>query len=140
MPSVEFLRQAMRVDCETGFLYWIERPRDHFLTDLQWTLFNVRKPGKRADVGRYASNGYRRVRMNYRSKRIALTAHRVVFAIVHGHWPRHEVDHINRDRSDNRPINLRDVTHALNCGNISGRTKRSGRCLPPPSLIPAPRR
>lgn len=129
-PSVAFLSEAMRVDHDTGFLYWRERPRHHFLTELHWVRFNSSKAGQRADVGRYSSNGYRRVRMNYRSRRIAITAHRVVFAIVYGQWPQHEIDHINRDRTDNRPANLRDVTHAVNCQNFQGRHQRCGAASP----------
>ena len=33
---------------------------------------------------------------------------------MHGEWPRHEIDHINGDPSDNRICNLRDVTHKVN--------------------------
>lgn len=124
IPSVEYLAQAIRLDAETGLLYWKQRPREHFLSEQQWRIFNATKPGKRADIGSFASVMYRRVRMNYRSKRIALSAHRVVFALVHGRWPENEVDHINRDRTDNRPCNLRDVTHSENMLNADYTTRR----------------
>ena len=44
-------------------------------------------------------------------------AHRVVFAMTNGRWPLHEIDHIDRDRTNNRPENLREVTHWQNHGN-----------------------
>jgi hypothetical protein len=44
-------------------------------------------------------------------------AHRLVFLYVHGEWPKGEVDHRNRVRSDNRLANLADVTRAENQQN-----------------------
>jgi hypothetical protein len=36
--------------------------------------------------------------------------HRLAWFYVHGAWPTHTIDHINRVRTDNRIANLRDVT------------------------------
>lgn len=44
-------------------------------------------------------------------------AHRLAFLLTHGYWPNGVVDHINRDRMDNRPCNLRDVTPTENARN-----------------------
>lgn len=44
-------------------------------------------------------------------------AHRVVWFLVHGDWPMQPLDHINGERADNRPVNLRLVTVAENCQN-----------------------
>lgn len=43
--------------------------------------------------------------------------HRLVWLIVHGDWPTHEIDHINRDAGDNRIENLRDVPRKVNLAN-----------------------
>jgi len=45
--------------------------------------------------------------------------HRLVWLFHYGDWPKGEIDHINRDRTDNRIANLRDVSRAVNCGNRS---------------------
>lgn len=45
-------------------------------------------------------------------------AHRLAWLYVNGQWPAGELDHINRDRSDNRIVNLREVTREQNCQNM----------------------
>lgn len=44
-------------------------------------------------------------------------AHRVIWLMQTGVWPTYEIDHINRNRSDNRFENLRDVPKELNMQN-----------------------
>lgn len=45
-------------------------------------------------------------------------AHRLAWLIVFGVWPSGHLDHINRDRSDNRIANLRLATPSQNSANI----------------------
>lgn len=49
-------------------------------------------------------------------------AHRLAWLHFHGVWPKDQLDHVNRIRSDNRIANLRDVSHKQNGQN---RSKRS---------------
>lgn len=44
-------------------------------------------------------------------------AHRIVWFMHHGSFPKGEIDHINGKRSDNRIENLRDVPKYKNLGN-----------------------
>lgn len=46
-------------------------------------------------------------------------AHRVAFLFMTGDWPAGVVDHINRDKSDNRWVNMRVCTQAQNSCNRS---------------------
>ena len=48
-------------------------------------------------------------------------AHRLAWMYVHGKWPDTQIDHINRKRNDNRLVNLRLSTQALNNQNVSRR-------------------
>ena len=66
--------------------------------------------GKRA--GTVDLQGY--VGIMFRGRRIR--AHRLIFLWHHGYWPE-LVDHINRDRSDNRIENLRETSHHGNALN-----------------------
>lgn len=49
---------------------------------------------------------------------VRCVAHRVIWAIVYGHHPEHQIDHVNGDRQDNRIKNLRDVPHLVNMQNM----------------------
>lgn len=44
-------------------------------------------------------------------------AHRLGWLLATGEWPKHEIDHINGNRADNRLVNLRDVPHHENMQN-----------------------
>jgi len=48
---------------------------------------------------------------------LSFVAHRVAWFINYGTWPTGVIDHINHDRSDNRIINLRDVSPTENARN-----------------------
>jgi hypothetical protein len=54
-------------------------------------------------------------------------AHRLAWRISHGHWPDHEIDHINGMKDDNRLANLRDVTHSENMRNDNTRIRMTTR-------------
>lgn len=45
-------------------------------------------------------------------------AHRAAWAITHGNWPVHTIDHINGVKTDNRIVNLRDIPNAQNHRNV----------------------
>lgn len=63
--------------------------------------------------------------VGYNGKRYAV--HRVVWAVVMGAWPTGDIDHINRDTTDNRIENLRLATPSLNARNkTKARNNTSG--------------
>lgn len=52
---------------------------------------------------------------------ISVRAHRVVFYLHNGHWPKGLIDHVDGNRQNNSPPNLREATRALNSANRTAR-------------------
>lgn len=69
-----------------------------------------------------AGKGYKMVTIDY--SRYYL--HRLAWFYVHGRWPKNNIDHINRDQTDNRISNLREATHSQNGGNLLHKRNASG--------------
>lgn len=119
--SVETLRQLITYDPDTGALTWLPRPVELFVDERAWKIWTTKNVGKPALASNLA--GYRHGGIFRR----CYLAHRVGFALYNGHWPTGDIDHINGARSDNRIINLRDVTHKENLRNQAMRdTNKSG--------------
>jgi hypothetical protein len=96
LPSIEELAALFRYDPDTGH------------------IFNRKeRPHHRGRADYHRGQGYLSVNA---PGNLAILSHRLAFALMEGRWP-HIVDHINRDRSDNRWANLREVTHAANMAN-----------------------
>ena len=71
-------------------------------------------------VGGLSRYGYVQIAFNGRTH----TAQRLAWLYVHGHWPAGVIDHIDRNRTNNRIGNLRDVGYPENANN-SGPQRRS---------------
>lgn len=117
LPSVEELHRLFTLDHETGHLFWKPRPRADFTSERQWLFWNKHFPGKQADYLHY--KGYRRVWIRAEGKPSEYYAHRLVWKMVNGLDPVPEVDHIDRDPSNNCPANLRQATRCVNVNNRS---------------------
>lgn len=94
------LRELLEYDPDTGAFTW-RNPRAYW-----------HKPGARA--GSVNGKGYYIIGI---AKRY-YSAHRLAWFYVHGVWPTHTIDHINRLRTDNRIANLRDVPVSVNNANV----------------------
>ncbi|WP_429004271.1 HNH endonuclease [Roseixanthobacter psychrophilus] len=70
-----------------------------------------------AKAGRIGALGYMILSVKGRE----LYAHRVAWALYYGEWPEVQVDHINRERDDNRIVNLRLATNSQNQANTVAR-------------------
>ena len=85
-------------------------PKTGAFTRLKSTTNSVRV----GDVaGSLEKSGYRRVNVGGKHYRV----HRLIWLWVYGVWPSKLIDHRDRDRSNNRLLNLRDVTTTVNSEN-----------------------
>ena len=113
-PDPAWMTQAIAVDFlkyepETGIFFW------------RVFRSGAIKPG--VEAGQIIRSGYRSITVNRRG----FLEHRLAWLMVHGKWPNGEVDHINRNRLDNRIVNLRVVTRSQNMHNTKRRkTPASG--------------
>jgi hypothetical protein len=69
-------------------------------------------------TGSVNTTGYIQIKLNG----VKYSAHRLAWLYVHGAWPEFDLDHVNRDRQDNRIVNLRKATRAQNCQNQKQRS------------------
>lgn len=98
------LKAAVRYEPETGLFFWIK------------TRSNRRAAGLGA--GAIGANGYRYITIN----KTPYLAGRLAWLFMTGQWPSEQVDHRDRDRSNNRWSNLRLATQSQNSANGSTRT------------------
>jgi hypothetical protein len=103
--SAERARELLAYDPDTGILTW-----------------RISRPGAVAGtVAGTPCQGYLQVQIDY----VFHKAHRVIWLMQTGDWPQHHIDHINRDRSDNRWSNLREATPLENSRNKSLSSRNS---------------
>lgn len=100
-PNIELLMERLRVDETTGLLHW---------TDSVLNRKSIR--GQRAFTA-ISTSGYR---VSNISGKTLLASH-VVFALTHGRWPERVIDHVDRDKLNDRPVNLRESTYTENGRN-----------------------
>ena len=99
--TAEYLRSVLDYDPESGIFTWKVRTSNRV---------------KVGDVaGRPGVNGYLQISVQSR----LYQAHRLAWLYMCGSWPKDQIDHINRNRSDNRIANLREVTNKQNNQNRS---------------------
>ena len=99
--TADYVRNVFFYEPETGFLY--------------------RKRSPEKPAGRLRKNGY----IDVKCKSVQQLIHRVIWLHYYGVHVDGFIDHINRDRSDNRISNLRCVTKKQNSENKSKKRSKS---------------
>ena len=100
--TVDIVRHLLDYNEETGIFRW---------------RYDMRRVPSNGVAGMVCHDGYIRIGLNKRQ----YSAHRLAWFYVYGEWPEKEIDHINRDRADNRISNLRDVSRSENIANTPAR-------------------
>lgn len=110
MITQERLRQVLHYNRSTG--------------TFTWRVWILGTSGVRGVAGTL-SNGYRCIHIDGRTYR----AGRLAWLYVKGKWPSPEVDHKNRNKLDDRFVNLRESSRLLNVlnRNYAGVTQRGKR-------------
>lgn len=111
------LRQLIAIDEETSLMTWKARDESFFKSPALANAWNDQWAGKPLGLSTNPI-GYQKVGI----LKVNFMAHRVVFALIKGRWPDGDIDHINRNKKDNRIENLREVTPTQNNCNV-GLTK-----------------
>ncbi len=97
--TAEYLRSILHYDPETGIF--------------TWKISNSNRVKVGATAGCQNGHGYLLIKVCSRKH----PAHRLAWLYMNGEWPKLDIDHINRNRSDNRIANLRDVSRKQNLQN-----------------------
>lgn len=95
------VKELLHYDPDTGVFTWIKK-----LTPLSRILIG-------SIAGSINGNGYRHICIQGKTYK----AHRLAWLYVFGKFPNNLLDHINRNRSDNRLRNLREVGYSENNQN-----------------------
>jgi len=118
----EYIKTILDYDPDTGVFTWLPRPEAEFKTTGAYKVWNKKHMGKTAGSVK-GSEGYMRIILDGKSQ----LGHRLAFLYMTGRVPKGPVDHINGARTDNRFVNLRHATDAINAKNKSiGKNNTSG--------------
>jgi hypothetical protein len=121
MLTRDRVRELLDYNPETGVFTWKVKRKSV-------------NPGDEA--GALKANGYRNITIDSRQ----YGAHRLAWLYSYGRFPREFIDHVNRDKLDNRLCNLREATAQQNTHNRRGDRdsktglkgvypRRNGRCF-----------
>ena len=86
-----------------------------------WKISRKKSAVAGSIAGATNGNGYRQISLDG----TVYLSHRLAWFICFNEWPT-IVDHINRDRSDNRLDNLREVSQSINIHNSSNKPSKTG--------------
>lgn len=101
-----------------------KRLKSLFTYDPQTGLFRreINRQGGKGKVGT-VNHGYLIIGIDQKT----YLAHRLAWLYVYGYWTEHDLDHINRNKIDNRICNLRETSRACNMINTGHqKNNRSG--------------
>jgi hypothetical protein len=114
--TIEYLRSQLYYDENSG--------------NFTWLVSN----SSQSEIGKIAgcvdsSIGYRNISITIDGKAHKFKAHRLAWLYVYGVWPAKNIDHIDRNKLNNRISNLREATQQENMRNYTKQPNKSSRYL-----------
>jgi hypothetical protein len=102
---LDWYKSYFRYEPETGKIFWLKKPAKNI-------LIGTEAGTKRAD-------GY--IGIMLKGERIL--AHRLIWLLHTGQWPKEYIDHADGNPSNNRIENLRECSQSQNIANSKQKTK-----------------
>lgn len=123
--GIEFLKECIDVDFDTGCVFWKKRPLSHFKDERIMNWWNTRYAGKKAgSIHKLKNSNTNYYLIGLKNKLYQL--HRIIFFMFNGYiidGDRNMIDHIDRNGLNNSISNLRLVTRSENLNNCGVRKK-----------------
>lgn len=106
MIGFDLLNSYFSYDPDTGLLFW-----------------KIRRPGVRRDkpAGTINEGGYIQIHVDGK----IYLAHRIIWVLMTGEWPKEDIDHRDTYQLNNRWENLREATDTQNAGNCRARARNT---------------
>lgn len=111
--SQDYLKECLYYNPETGVFTWNNRPISHFKNQMYQDIWNLKYSNTESGYTNVA--GYLSICINYKR----YLAHRLAFLYVEGYIPENGIDHIDRNRLNNKWSNLREVSQSCNLQNCN---------------------
>lgn len=120
----EILKEFLIYDSESGAFIWKNRERKWFVNDGLCAAWNKHHAATRAEVKQSKGNGYTRLKINIFGK--CHMAHRLAWIYVTGNEPPSQIDHEDRNATNNSWKNLRDGSNSNQKNKSMQRNNTSG--------------
>lgn len=119
MPRISqaTVRELLDYNPDTGIFTWKERGRRWFTSERIWKSTNLKIFGKRAGTTSTNRFGYQFRQIKIHGK--TFSEHELAWIWMTNDPLPEEIDHVNRDATDNRWVNLRASSRSLNSRNLS---------------------
>jgi HNH endonuclease/AP2 domain len=115
MLSASYLRSQLSYEPNTGVFIRI--------------LSNANNTKVGDVAGCVKTDGYLHIVITISGKQYSFGAHRLAWLYVYGVWPKAQLDHIDRDKLNNRIDNLREATCSENGRNRTKQNNTSSRYI-----------